>query len=124
MKQISLLPLLACTLFSACKSHKPNTLTAQYATTFKPDVSAGSYYKTKAFTSFYDSQPDSLIGKTPTHVWATGRVVQLMDANSGGGWARVIDESGESGFVQFSNLKIVPLERQPATKRRHSRDEY
>ncbi len=124
MKILLLLPLLF-TLCTSCKSHKPNTLTAAYADTFKPDVSLGSRYKTKSFTAFYDEQPDSLISKTPTHVWATSHVVQLMDANSGRGWARVLDEDGKSGFVKFSNLKIVPFEQQPsAPKRRKPRDDY
>lgn len=125
MKLPSVLLYSALLLCNGCGSHKPTTLAGQYAHTFKADVSVGSYYKTKSFTYFYDSQPDSLIGKTPTHIWTTSHVVQLMDANSGGDWARVLDDQGDSGFVRFDNLKIVPLEQQPSAPKKHRlRDDY
>jgi hypothetical protein len=114
-----LLPFLVIGL-SACKNKPVASATANYAPTFHPDVSIGSYYKTKAMSSFYDQQPDSLVSKTPTHIYYTSQVVQLLDANAGGGWARVRTPKDELGFMQFSNLKIVPLEKQPpAPKRKH-----
>jgi hypothetical protein len=123
MKRSTLfLPLCLLTL-NACKSKPVATMTSSFAATFQPDVMIGSYYKTKAMSSFYDEQPDSLITKTPTHFYSTSQVVQLMDANAGGGWARVRTEKDELGFMQFSNLKIVPFEKQPsAPKKRKHRD--
>jgi hypothetical protein len=105
---------------NACKSKPVASMTSDFAATFHPDVAIGCYYKTKAMSSFYDQQPDSLIGKTPTHVFYSGQVVQLMDPNAGAGWARVRTANDELGFMRFSNLKIVPLEKQPdAPKRKH-----
>ncbi len=114
--------LLSCLAFTSCKSKPVARLTAGFAPSFHPDVSIGSYYKTKAMSSFYDQQPDSLITKTPTHFYTTSQVVQLMDANAGGGWARVRTAKDGLGFMQFSNLKIVPLEKQPDAPKRKHRD--
>jgi hypothetical protein len=109
----------------SCAHKKPDTLTGQFAATFNADVSIGNYYKTKGMTSFYDKQPDSLIAKTPSRFLGPGHVVQLLDPNSGGGWARVRNEKFESGFIKFDKLKIVPIEKQPlAPKRKRKLDDY
>lgn len=112
-------------VFNSCAKKKSNTLTGQFAATFDSDVSIGNYYKTKGMTSFYDEQPDSLIAKTPSRFLGPGHVVQLLDPNSGGGWARVRNEKFESGFVKFDKIKIVPIEEQPlAPKRKRKLDDY
>ncbi len=106
--------------FSACKSKPLTGISADYAATFRPDVSIGSYYHTRRMSYFYDTQPDSLVTKMATHIFGTQKVVQLLDANAGAGWARVRSQDGEIGFMRFSNLIIVPLEKQPdAPKRKH-----
>lgn len=126
MKKLFLLALCSFLPFvtMACKSKEPKTLTGQFSPTFDPDVSIGSYYKMRGVTPFYDEQPDSLIGKTPNGILGPGHVVQLLDANSGGGWARVRNEKFESGFVKFSRIKIVPIEKQPVAPKRKKRDDY
>lgn len=102
----------------SCKNKAPETLTEEYAPTFDANVSVGSFYKTRGLSNFYDIQPDSLVIKTPTRVIGPGHVIQLLDPNSGGGWARVSNEKDEIGYVQFSRLKIVPMEEQPSRRRK------
>jgi hypothetical protein len=111
----------------SCKSKpKDNTLTGQFSAAFDPNVSIGSYYKTKGLsTAFYDTQPDSLIGKTPSDLLGRGHVVQLLDPSAGGGWARVRNDEDEIGFIRFDKLKIVPFEDQPlAPKRKNNKERW
>lgn len=102
----------------SCKAKKTSSLTESLSGTFDPNVSIGSYYKTRGITQFYDKQPDSLIAKTPSHFLGMGHVVQLLDANSGGGWARVRLGNDEIGYIRFNKIKIVPPEKQPDAPRR------
>jgi len=109
----ALLPLLA-----ACKS-KPHTMTDEMSPALNPDVMPGSYYRISGLgASFYNEQPDSLIGKIPTTVLGPRHVVQLLDPNAGNGWARVRTGNDDIGFVKFSSIKIVPFDQQPKAPKR------
>lgn len=105
-------------LICSCKHTAPETLTEQNAPTFDANVSVSSYYKTRGLSNFYDVQPDSLVIKTPSRILGPGHIIQLLDPNSGGGWARVRNEKDEIGYVQFSRLKIVPMEEQPYKRKK------
>jgi hypothetical protein len=105
-------------LFISCKAKKTSNLTDSLSATFEKDVSIGSYYKTRGVTQFYDKQPDSLIAKTPSHFLGMGHVIQLLDPNSGGGWARVRLGTDEVGYIRFNKIKIVPPEKQPSAPKR------
>ncbi len=112
--RIALFVMLAAAALASCKSKAPKTQTELMSPQLHPDVQSGSYYRTKGFsTAFYDEQPDSLIGKVPTHLLGARHIVQLLDPNAGGGWARVRTEKGDIGFIKFKNIKIVPFEKQP-----------
>jgi hypothetical protein len=86
---------------------------------FDEDVNIGSYYRVKGLTTaFYDEQPDSLIGKTPTDILGPRHVVQLLNASAGNVWARVRTEEDDIGYVRFSALKIVPWDKRPDAPKR------
>jgi hypothetical protein len=103
----------------ACRSSKPETLSSINAARFDDDVVPGAYYRTGLTpTAFYDEQPDSLIGKTPTDMLGPRHVVQLLSASAGSVWARVRTEEDDIGFVKFSAIKIVPTEDRPKAPKR------
>lgn len=104
---------------SACRSTKPKTLASINGDRFDENVVPGAYYRTGlTLTAFYDEQPDSLIGKTPTDMLGSRHVLQLLSASAGNVWARVRTEDDDVGFVRFSAIKIVPPEDRPRAPKR------
>jgi hypothetical protein len=117
---VLLLLTITVTVTPSCRSTKRrDTLSEANSARFSENVSLGAYYRTGMVpTPFYDEQPDSLIGKTPTDILGYHHVVQLLSANAGAEWARVRTESDQVGFIRFSAIKIVPMEDRPNAPKR------
>lgn len=83
----------------------------------------GAYYRMKrGLNGFYPRIP-TFVETVPPRVLTGGHVVQLLDPNAGGGWARVKNEKLEIGYVRLENIRIVPPEKRPGPFKRDPDEE-
>lgn len=89
-----------------------------------PALQNGAYYKLGGvmMNGFFIHVPN-FTDVLPDHYLRRGTVVQLLDANVGDGWARIKDDKRGIGYTKFSNLKIVPFDKQPKPKFRDPEEE-
>ena len=102
----------------ACQSSGPKKRSADQLElgrlgALEPDSEVGSYYKLRrTMNGFYHNIP-IFTQVLPDRFLMRGHVVQLLDSTAGDGWARVKNEQLQVGYVQFTDIKIVPREDQP-----------